>query len=99
MTSPGSGSNGVAVGLLGGQRQRAHGAAVEAALGGDQVGAAGAPGELEGRLVGLGAGVGEEHLAAAGSGAEEGEQPLGQRDLRLGGEEVGDVAEGAAAGR
>ena len=27
--------------------------------------------------------------------AEQVEQPLGQRDLRLGGEEVGDVAEGA----
>ena len=63
VTSPGSGSNGVAVGLLGGQRERAHGAAVEGALGGDDVGAAGAPGQLERRLVGLGAGVGEEHLA------------------------------------
>ena len=49
-----------AVRLLRRQRERAHGAAVEGALGGDQVGTAGAPGELEGRLVGLGAGVGEE---------------------------------------
>ena len=52
-----------AVRLLRRQRERAHGAAVEGALGGDQVGTAGAPGQLEGRLVGLGAGVGEEHPA------------------------------------
>ena len=91
VTSPGSGSNGLAVGRLGGQRERAHGAAVEGALGGDHVGAAGAPGQLERRLVGLGAGVGEEHLARAAPSSVE--QPLGQRDLRLGGEEVRDVAE------
>ena len=49
-----------AVRLLRRQRERPHRAAVEGALGGDQVRTAGAPGELEGRLVGLGAGVGEE---------------------------------------
>ena len=43
---------------LAGQGERAHRAAVEAALGGDHRRAAGAPGELERRLVGLGAGVG-----------------------------------------
>ena len=37
VTSPGSGSNGVPLGGLAGQRERAHGAAVEAALGGDQM--------------------------------------------------------------
>ena len=52
--------------LLGRQRERAHGPAVEAALGRDDVGAAGPPGELERRLVGLGAGVGDEHLRRAG---------------------------------
>ena len=82
----------LAVGRLGGQRQRAHGAAVEAALGGHDVGAAGAPGQLERRLVGLGAGVGEEHLARPPR-VEQREQLLGQPDLRLGGEEVRDVAE------
>ena len=78
-----------------GERQRAHRPAVEGALGGDQVGPAGAPGELEGGLVGLGAGVGEEHPAV---GAEQAEQPLGELDLRLGGEEVGDVARASGAG-
>ena len=82
----------LAVGRLGGERERAHGAAVEAALGGDDVGAAGAPGELERGLVGLGAGVGEEHLAGP-AGAEQREQLLGELDLRLAGEEVRDVAE------
>ena len=83
----------LAVGLLGGQRERAHRAAVEGALGGDHVGAAGASGQLEGRLVGLGAGVGEEHLAGAiewsdarssllNHREEESQQPLGERDLR-----------------
>ena len=48
------------LGRLRGQRQRAHRAAVEAARGDDDAGAAGAAGHLERRLVGLGAGVGEE---------------------------------------
>ena len=69
---------------------------MERPLGGDQPGAAGAPGQLEGGLVGLGAGVGEEDLAVAG---DQGQQPLGEPHLGLGGEEVGDVAEGAAAAR
>ncbi len=86
----------LAVGGLRGQRERAHGAAVEPALGHDDVGATGAPGELEGPLVGLGAGVGEEDLAALlrGGVTEQGEQALGQLDLRAGGEEVGDVPQG-----
>ena len=76
-----------AVGLLGGQRQRAHGAAVEAALGRDHVGAAGTAGQLERRLVGLGAGVGEEDLAGGrarptrgpGAGGSRRARPAGRR--------------------
>ena len=52
--------------------------------------AAGAAGQLERGLDGLGAGVGEEHPGAGGRAAQL-EQLLGQLDLRLGGEEVGDV--------
>ena len=37
VTSPGSGSNGVRYASFDGQRERAHGAAVEGTLGGDQV--------------------------------------------------------------
>ena len=62
---------------------------------GDEVGAAGAAGELERGLVGLGAGVGEEHPALAAPSRRE--QPLGEGELRLGGEEVGHVAEGLRA--
>ena len=87
----------LAVGGLAGERQRAHGAAVEGALGGDQPGAPGAPGQLEGGLVGLGAGVGEEHPAVPAPSSAE--QPLGELDLRAAGEEVGDVAEGAQLAR
>ena len=47
-----------------GDRQRTHGAAVEGALGGDDLGPAGRPGDLERGLVGLGAGVGEEDLGS-----------------------------------
>ena len=87
----------VRLGRLAGQRQRAHGAAVEAALGGHHVGAAGEPGQLERGLVGLRAGVAEQHPAGP---AGQREQQLGERDRRLGDVEVGDVAEGArSAGR
>ena len=82
---------GLLLGGLAGEREGAHGAAVEAAVGGDHVGAPGQPADLEGGLVGLGAGVAEEDPAGA---AEELEQPLGEGDGRLGDEEVGDVAEG-----
>lgn len=79
------------LGGLAGEGEGAHGAAVEPALGGHHVGAAGEPPDLEGGLVCLGAGVGEEDAAGA---AEQTEQFLGEGDGRLGGEEVGDVAQG-----
>lgn len=75
---------------LPGEGEGAHGAAVEGALGRDDVGTPGEPADLEGGLVGLGAGVAEEDPAVP---AEELEQPLGEGDGRLGEEEVGDVAE------
>ena len=56
---------GVAVGRLRGEREGAHRPAVEGALGGDEPGAAGATGQLEGGLVGLGAGVAEEDPASS----------------------------------
>lgn len=76
---------------LAGERQGAHRAAVEAALGGDHVRPSGQPADLEGALVGLGAGIAEVDPAVP---AEALEQPLGERDGRLGDEQVGDVAEG-----
>ena len=88
----------LAVGRLGGQRERAHGAAVEGALGGDDVGAAGAPGELERGLVGLGAGVGEEDLAGGAPPSSDPSRRSASAHLRLGGEEVRDVAEGLQLG-
>ena len=97
MTSPGQRLERLAVGGLGRQGERAHGATVERALGGDEPGAAGPAGELERGLVGLGAGVAEEDARVVGP-AEEADEALGQGDLRLGGEEVGDVAEGAELG-
>jgi hypothetical protein len=63
---------------------------VEAALGGHDVGASGAPGQLERGLVGLGAGVGEEHLPV---GSEQLQQLFGEADLRFGGEEVRHVSQ------
>ena len=60
------------------------------ALGGDHLGPAGEPADLERRLVGLGAGVAEEDPARP---AGEVEQPLGQRQAGLVHRQVGDVAE------
>ena len=88
----------LAVGGLGGECERTHRAAVERALRRDDPGAAGAAGQLEGGLVGLRAGVAEEDARVVAP-AEEGDQALGERHLRLGGEEVGDVAEGRELGR
>ncbi len=88
---------GLAVGRLRRQGQRAHGATVEGALGRDQPGPAGAAGELQGRLVGLGAGVAEEDPPVCP--LEESQEPLGEPHLRLGGEEVGDVPERRQLGR
>src|SRR5690606_18938176 len=76
---------------LAGEGEGAHGAAVEGAVGGDDVAASGHAADLEGGLVGLGAGVAEVDLAVA---AEELQQPFGEGDGRLGDVEVGDVAEG-----
>ena len=78
-TPPGSGAKAVGLGRLPGERQRAHRPAVEGALGGDHLGPAGEPADLERRLVGLGAGVAEEDPPGP---AGELEQPLGQRDGR-----------------
>ena len=72
---------------LAGDRERAHGAAVETALEGDEFDAIWfathhgliAPRELERRLVGLGARVTEEDLAGEGALG----QGLGQKNLRL----------------
>jgi hypothetical protein len=80
----------VHLGRLAGQGQRTHRAAVEAALGGDDVAAAGEPGQLEGGLVGLGAGVAEQYAARTSGQCQ---QQLGEGDGRLGDVEVGDVAE------
>ena len=91
VTSPGSGRKRVLLAGLAGEREGAHGPAVEAALGGDHVGPPGQPADLEGALVGLGARVAEEDLAVA---AEVLEQPFGEGDGRFGDEEVGDMAEG-----
>ncbi len=82
----------VGLGRLPGQRQGTHGSAVKAARGGDDLGPAGAPGQLEGGLVRLGAGVGEEHPTGAPG---QGQQLLGQRHRRLGDVEVAHVAEHA----
>ena len=80
------------LGRLAGQRQRAHGAAVEGAFGRNEFGAPGQPGDLERDLVGLGAGVAEEHPRLR-VGAEVADQRLGQRDTGFGGVEVGGVAQ------
>ena len=85
---------GGAVGLLVGEGERAHGAAVEALLEREDPGPAGAAGDLEGGLVGLGAGVREEHARALGR-LRQLQQALGELDLGGGGEEVRDVHEGA----
>ena len=82
----------LAVGGLRGERQRPHGAAVERTLHRHQPGPAGAAGQLQGSLVGLGAGVGEEHPPV---GVDKAQQPLRQLHLLRAGEEVRDVPEGA----
>ena len=82
----------LAVGLLVGERQRSGAAPVEGALGRDDPGAAGAAGELDGRLDRLGPAVAEEDRAALRR-AGDGEEPLGELDLRDGGEEVRHVDE------
>ena len=79
------------LGLLAGERQRAHGAAVEGVLGGHDVRAAGPPGHLERGLVRLGAGVAEQHARVRG--VEQLLQPLGQAQHRLVDEEVRHVPE------
>src|SRR5699024_1978933 len=64
-----SGSEGLAIGGLRGQCQRAHGPAVEGPVDGDDERAApspGAAGHLERRLVRFGAGVREEHGGSVG---------------------------------
>ena len=66
------------LGLGGGERERAHGAAVEGAEEGDDVLAAGViAGQLERALDGLGAGVAVEELVRAGHGRD-GREPLGE---------------------
>jgi len=80
--------------LLASQRERAHAAAVESALGRDHDRAARAllpPDQLERRLVRFGARVGEEHPAVRG---QQPQQPFGQRDLALVQEQVGGVRDG-----
>ncbi len=72
---------------LAGQSQGAHRPAVETTLRRNQFRAAGQPGQLERRLVGLGAGVAEQH-PGLGVGTEQTGQRLGQRDARLGGIQV-----------
>src|SRR5699024_6086008 len=96
----GQGFERFAVGLFGGQCQGAHGAAVEGALEGEDPGpvAAAVPaGEFEGRLHGFGARIGQEHPRRLGCGAVGGHlgEPFGQADLDRGGEEIGDVPQGA----
>ena len=69
-------------GTLAGQRQGAHGAAVEAALGGDEHRAGralGAADQLDRGLVGLGAGVGEEHPAGRRRAASAAARPARSR--------------------
>src|SRR4029077_5556749 len=81
--------------LLAGQRERAHGAAVEAAVRGDDDRAGGAlvaADQLERRLVGLGARVGEEHPAVGGQQREE---AFGEGYLALVEEQIGGVGDGA----
>jgi hypothetical protein len=78
-----SGSEGLAVGGLRGQCQRAHGPAVEGPVDGDDERAApspGAAGHLERRLVRFGAGVREEHGGSVRQ-VEDLVQLLGQADL------------------
>ena len=90
VTGPGQRLERGPLGRLAGQRERAHRAAVESAVGGDDPRATGAPGHLEGRLVRLGSGVGEEHLPVA---TGQPEQPLGQPHGGLVRDEVRRVAE------
>ena len=71
------------------QRERAHGAAVEAALSCENAAAAGQAREFEGGLVGLGAGVAEKH--PRGVVADPGAKCFGHLHYRLGAEEVGHV--------
>ena len=76
------------LGGLSGQGERAHGAAVEAGLGGDDMGAPGLAAELERRLVGLGPGVAEEDPPVQAGDLQE---AFGQPDRGLVEEQVGGV--------
>ena len=60
---------------------------MESILCGNDFGASGQPGDLEGRLIGFGAGVAEEHPGRQ-IGTEMGHQLFGQRDAGLGGVQV-----------
>ena len=93
LDSSGQRLEGLAVGGLVGQGQRAHGPAVEGVLEGQDAGApapAVAAGDLEGGLIGLGAGVGQEDAGVVSGTVGEGEpdELLGEADLGGGGEEV-----------
>ena len=81
---------GALVGLAG-ECQRAHRSTVEAVLCGEDAGASGAPGDLEGGLVGLGTGVREEDLRARGNELLQPGREV--EDLRVG-EDVRGVAQG-----
>ena len=89
--------------LLAGDRERAHRAAVEAVVGGDDhraVLALLAADQLERGLVGLGAGVAEEDpRAAVRVGLQQDQQLLRQLDARLVHEQVAGVREPADLGR
>ena len=85
-----AGRNGACSASLPVRRERAHGAAVEGALERQDAGRGPVQaGELDRRLDRLGPGVREEHPVAAGQPGE----ALGELDLRLGREVVGDVGE------
>ena len=94
---------GLAVGGLVGQGQRAHGPAVEGVLEGQDPGASATAvtaGDLESGLIGLGTGVGQEDAGVVSGMVREGEadELLGEADLGRGGEEVGDVPQGGDLG-
>ncbi|AFU00665.1 ion transporter [Nocardia brasiliensis ATCC 700358] len=88
-----------ALGRLPGERERAHGAAVERLLAGDDLGPAGQPRDLERRLVRLGPRIAEERASGmpvvGGAVAEMREQPFRQFDDRLVRIDIRDMAERA----